>query len=384
MKKTWLLCILIISILLLSALKAHEKASLSLYFKNDPVIKLKNFSEARQKVKPEDLELLKLWESILTGRSSPLSKLLKERYQNLGLNHLFTPSGFHISAVLMPIFKFIRNQHQQLGLIILLGIGLAFLPGMGALKRMILIKGHQKILGQHLGFIVALILDVFFGSFQKGAISFTYSFLFIGIIYSGLEGIGLIIWFFIAQMILAFFQGSDLSPLLLLFSPFLNFSFGILMPVLFLLALPLWDWQLHTGIFLLKNLQRLVNVCADTTALVPAIEIHLGVLCLIFFILFKKWNLVLVGLLFLSFDLNLDRQRSPTMPTKEFRPQGEIIKTVYNEKEVRINFSDGNCNMRLVRGMWWENCSPRRRSNGKSIMKLSYPSRGSRKSSLRG
>lgn len=384
MNKTWLITIFTLSFLLLSILKTHEKASLSPFFKADPVLKLKNFSEARGKVVSEELELLKLWESMLTGRAAPLSRLLKERYQSLGLNHLFTPSGFHISAVLIPIFKIVRNQHQQLGLIIFLGIALTFLPGMGALKRMLLIKGHQKVLGQHLGFIFALFIDVLFGSFQHGALSFTYSFLFIGIIYSGLSGAGLIIWFFIAQLTLALFQGNDVSLLLLLFSPLLNLAFSVVMPLLFLLALPLWDWQLHTGIFLLKGLQGVVNLSASITSFFPVIEIHIGILLLIFFILLKKWKLLVCCLLILSFDVNLDRQKTPTLPSKVFLPQGRILKTTYAEKDVRLNFEDGNCKMRLVRGLWWENCSPRRRSNGRKIMKLSYPSRGSRKSSLRG
>lgn len=384
MNKTWLVSIFLLSFLLLTLLKAHEKASLSPFFKADPVVKLRNFSEAKGKVSGEELELLKLWESMLTGRAAPLSRLLKERYQNLGLNHLFTPSGFHISAVLIPVFKIVRNQHHQLGLIILLGIALAFLPGMGALKRMLLIKGHQKVMGQHLGFMLALLIDILFGSFQNGALSFTYSFLFIGIIYSGLTGFGLIIWFFIAQLTLALFQGNDVSLLLLFFSPLLNLGFSIVMPLLFLLALPLWDWQLHSGIFLLKGLQCMVNVSADITSLFPAIEIHIGFLTMIFFILMKKKRWILSCLLFLSFDLNLDRQRTPSLSSKEFLPQGRILKTTYTEKEVRLNFEDGNCRMKLVRGLWWENCSPRRRSNNRKIMKLSYPSRDSRKSSLRG
>src|SRR5690606_13223199 len=117
----------------------------------------------------KDQDLLKLWESILTGRSAPLAKWMKERYQTLGLNHLFTPSGFHISAVLFPFMKLIKGHYYQLLMLLLLAGGVLFLPGMSALKRMLLIKINQKILGQHLGFAGALFLDVLFGSFQEGA-----------------------------------------------------------------------------------------------------------------------------------------------------------------------------------------------------------------------
>lgn len=291
----------------------------------------------------------------------------------LGLNHLFTPSGFHISAVLFPFMKLLKNNLHQLGLLIVLGFGIMFLPGLGALKRMILIKSHQKILGLHLGFVVALLIDMFFGSFQNGALSFTYSFLFIGIIYSGLEGLGLIIWFFIAQIILAYFQGTDISPLLILFSPIVNLAFGVAMPVLFLLSFPLWGWQLHSGIFILKLLQYPIDLFMYVSQFFPRFEIHSGALLLIALILFKRWKLSLALLCVFSFSLNLDRQKSPQLP-KEFVSQGATIKTVYSETEVKIYKSDGICRMKLVRGFWWENCSPRRKSSRKKLKKLSYPS----------
>lgn len=384
MNKSWLLSILIISLFLLSTLKVHQKASLTPFFRGERVIKLESFTEAKSKVSKTELDHLKLWESVLTGRSAQLSKWMRERYKKLGLNHLFTPSGFHISALLFPFMKIIKRNHHQLWLLMLLGLGVSFLPGMTALKRMVLIKIHQKILGKHLGFIGALLLDMMFGSFQEGALSFTYSFLFIGIIYSGLKGFSLIIWFFVAQMLLSLFQGNDISLLLLVFSPLLNFAFAAILPLLFLLTFPLWDWQLHIGLFLIGCLQSLVDFCATLTQLLPTLEVNTGVVLMLGFALYKMRRTFLVLSLLLSFSLNLDRQRTPTLPGQEFIPKGRIISAIYIEKEVRIKFEDGSCRMRLVRGFWWKNCSLRRGSRIRSIMKLSYPSRGSRKSSLRG
>ena len=320
--------------------------------------------------------MLKLWESIITGRATPLSRLLKEKYQVLGLSHVFTPSGFHLSAVLFPFMKFLKHQKQKLIFLVLIGIGLFFLPGFAALKRMLLIKTHQNLLGMHSGFIIALTLDMFFGSFQNATLSFSYSFLFLGIIYSGLQGIGLIVWFYIAQIILAFFQGTDVSPLLLLFSPILNFSFGLIMPIIFLLSFPLWNWQLEIGLFLLKSVQALVDIFAHYCLKLPAIEVHIITLVLVLLFLLRRWKPLPVLLFFFCTSLNLDRSRTPGMPSNEFVPQGRIVKTMYEEKQVQIIFEDGRCNLRLVRGFWWENCSPKRRSNHykKTIKKLSYPS----------
>ncbi len=369
MNKPWLFTILLISLVLLAILKTYELRSLSPYFRSEKVIKLKSFEAAKSRVSKYDLDLLKLWESILTGRSAPLSRFMKERYQRLALNHLFTPSGFHLSAVLFPFLKFLKNSKQQFILLILIGIGLIFVPGLGALKRMLLIKANQNLLGLHIGFIFAMILDMFFGTFQNSALSFSYSFLFLGIIYSGLNGVSLIIWFFIGQITLAYFQGVDISPLLLLFSPIVNFGFALILPVLFLLSYPLWDWQLTIGIFLLRQIQWLVDFLASVVFQLPMIEINIMILVIVGMILFRKWRYVLILILLFCNSLNLDRERYPGTATNEFVPRGKILRIVND----RVYFSDGSCKVKLVRGLWSENCSPRRGSNrNKKIKKLSY------------
>lgn len=370
MNRTWLLMILIISFILLALLKAREVSSLQTYFRSAPVIKLQRFQTIKKQLPTHDQELLELWESMLTGRSAPLSKWMKERYQILGLNHLFTPSGFHLSAVLLPFMKFIKSTFAQLLLLISIGIGLIFVPGMVALKRMVLIKSQQKILGLHIGFIMAIICDVVFGSFNSSPLSFSYSFLFLGIIYSGVRGVGLVFWFFTGQMILAFFQGNMISPLLLIFSPIINFCFALTMPLLFVFAFPLWSWQLHSGLFILKLLQSLVDLSAQIIQLTPSWEIHSGVMILLICFLFRYWKVCLWLLCLQCSSLNLDLQRTPRFSRYEFKPQGNIIRIVSKEEKDLIYFSDGKCARKLVRGFWWENCSPKRRSNRNKRTKL--------------
>jgi competence protein ComEC len=196
MNRTWPLIIFTVSFSLMLIQKSHEARLLSRFYKQDRVIKLKNFEDARSLVPKSDLEYLKLWESVLTGRSAPVSQILKEKYKELGLNHVFTPSGFHLSAVLSPLMKLMKRPRSELIILCLIGMTLCLLPGFGALKRMVLIKGHQRIFGRHEGFIIALIMDILWGSFQESTLSFTYSFLFLGIIYSGFDGLFLILYFF--------------------------------------------------------------------------------------------------------------------------------------------------------------------------------------------
>lgn len=363
MNRTWLLSILALSFLLLAILKAHHLRSVGPFYKADRVLKLKSFEKARAFTDKNEIELLELWESILTGRSAPLSKLMKEHYKTLGLNHIFTPSGFHLSAVLFPFMKLLKTNHAQLAALVIVGVLISFLPGLGALKRMVLIKGGQKLTSLKFGFITALLLDILFGTFQDSALSFTYSFLFLGIIYGGAEGLLLVIWFFFGQMLIAYFQGNDISPLLLLFSPLLNLAFASVMPILFLLSFPLWEWQVHSGLFLLKQVQCLVEICARISLHSPTIEIHLMTLLIAFLILKRSWKFTIAGIVFFSSSLNPDYSRAPGISRMEFVPHGKIVKRIYREKDVSVYFEDGRCKMKLVRGFWYENCSPRRRSN---------------------
>ncbi len=360
-----------ISFFLLAVLKHKEVSSLRTYFKSSRLIKLQKFNEAKVGKSLKDQELLELWESMLTGRSAPLSRWMKNRYQVLGLNHIFTPSGFHLSAVLWPLMKVFQTSRTQFIILALVSCGILFLPGFMALKRMLLIKVQQKIFGLKTGFALALVIDVLFGNFQESPLSFSYSFLFLGIIYSGVKGIGLVFWFFIAQMILALFQGNLVSPLLILVSPILNFIFAIMMPALFILAIPLASWQVLWGLKILTFLQYCVDLSAQVVNYIPFWEIHFGMLILTSLFLFKHFKIFLLLMLFLSNSLNLDLNKAPGLTSYEFKPQGSIIKFVSKTESDLIYYSDGKCERKLIRGFWWEKCSPKKRSTyRKKIKKL--------------
>ncbi|HXH75568.1 MAG TPA: hypothetical protein VNJ08_11415 [Bacteriovoracaceae bacterium] len=347
--------ILSISLLLLGLLKSHDQTSLHPFRQGQRSIKIQKFTEVKNNLTIRDQELLELWESVLTGRSAPLARWMKDTYATLGLQHLFTPSGFHLTAVLSPFLKFTSSAKVYLVILAIVGGLLFFVPGMGALKRMVLIKGAQKLTNARLGFVIALILDVLWGTFQDAPLSFSYSFLFLGIIYSGARGAGLIFWFFICQLILAHFQGNLISPLLLLWSPLLNLAFSLIMPLLFILAIPLWNWQLHSGLFLLSTVQKLIMVAAESLKYVPAWEIHTGILIMVFLFLFRKWKCLILALFILSNSLDIDMTRIPSAATYEFKPQGALVKT----KADVFYFTDGKCKLSLVQGFWWERCSPR-------------------------
>jgi hypothetical protein len=359
MKLTWSIVVIVISFALMWIIKREELKQFNPYFQGQRTFKLSRFEAAKKIIKPDEVELLELWESMLTGRSAPVSRWIKEQYKSLGLNHLFTPSGFHLSAVMLPFMRLIKNKTYHLWLLVLIAGGVFCMTGQGALKRMALIKLNQQLLGQKTGFILALLLDILFGSFMDSPLSFVYSFLFLGIIYSGSGW--LFLWFFFAQSLIAYFSGELISPLIMLFSPLLNLAFAVSMPFLFLLAFPLWHWQLNAGLLILSGLQKLVSLSASLSLYVPSWEINFGVLVCFALFYFRHLKSLALALLILTNSLNLDQQKNPSFGPYDYVPQGHIVKVVSNDIGEVVYWSDGKCKRELVRGVWWEKCSPRRR-----------------------
>ena len=371
MTKTWPLTFLIVGFFLQAVLKTQDVRSLTPFYKADAVVKLHYFSEAQKGLSNEDKDLLKLWESLLTGRSGPVSKWMKERYKLLGLNHIFTPSGFHISAVLWPVKHFLKTQKLQLGLYLLLGLGFFFLPGMSALKRMLFIKSSQTIFGFKQGFILAVIFDLTWGTFQDSPLGMTFSLMFLGLIYSGRTGLVLAFWIFLAQMMIGYFQGSFISPFLIILNPFLSLLFGIIMPLLLLLSYPLAQWQLLLGLEILRGIQYLIDCSAGLVQLFPQWEIHIGMVAVVILFSLREWKLLGVCLLMFTGSLNLDLTKAPDLGTKEFYPQGEFMMSFVSKKGLKAYYKDGRCEAILSQGQWYERCSPFKGSTRKT-MKLSF------------
>lgn len=380
MNKTWVISIFLLSTFLLLTLKSLEKRTLIPYFKAERTLKLQHFESARARVDPKDLHLLELWESMLTGRVAPLDRWLRNEFKTLSLAHVFTPSGFHLSAVLWPVLLVLKKKSYRLAVLGMIGFLLSFLPGLSALKRMTLMKFNQQILGSRTGFVCAFAIDLLIGSFSGSPLGFTYSFLFLGVIYSGARGLTLFIWFFLAQMLISFVQGSMISPLLLLISPLINTVLAFILPPLFVFAWPLTDWQLSAGIFLIRIAQVLVSHCYQLVMNFPLLEMNIALLFLFIFLIQRKGRLTLLLAMLVTADLNSDKGKIPMAATYEWQASGRIIRMT----DSKIYKMDGICERRLVRGIWYETCSPRRRSRKKGLKKLSYLSEEQRMSSLHG
>jgi hypothetical protein len=360
MRQYWLMVFFFLIYCFLGLIKTHSSLQLHPLIKTYPPLKLGQFSHIKN-LNQQDKDLLELWESFLTGRVRPVSNLMQEQYATLGLKHLFTPSGFHLSAVFRPLQLLIKSPRVLLGLLTILWLGLTFLSGQFALKRMVMVKWFQAHFSTKVGFLLAIGIDFLFGGFQNGSLSFCYSVLFLSIVYSGLKGPALFIWFFFGQILIAYFQEQQLSILILILSPLLSLALGLVLPLLFLLALPLWEWQMNIGLLILKIYQTLICFAAQLAGSLPLIEVHFGIIVLITLLLFRKKSGYLVLLVLCNSLGSIDGPIRP-LGTNEFRPKGSALKINHKGQRDYIVYEDGHCRRELRQGVWLEKCSPRRRS----------------------
>jgi hypothetical protein len=109
-----------------------------------------------------------------------------------------------------------------------------------------------------------------------------------------------------AQMMIAYFQGTFISVLLIILNPLLSLIFGLIMPVLLILSWPLCDWQLSSGLLLLRSIQNLIDISAQIVGLFPQFEIHSGILIILILLSRKKWKSLGLAILFMTGSLNLE------------------------------------------------------------------------------
>lgn len=176
---------------------------------------------------------------------------IKSSYKSLGLLHLFTPSGFHLQALLMCFgFLGLKKFRKKFLYSCLL---LFFIPGFEALKRVVVLKiaesSHHKLknLIPNGFYLFNLIFLLFFiaGDYSKSPLSFSLSYLFLGTIYAlkenpKLSTIHYFFSFFFAQILVQIFLPQEITIEHFLVGFFLGLAFNLLFPVMIICYLLLY------------------------------------------------------------------------------------------------------------------------------------------------
>ncbi len=302
-----------------------------------------------------------LWVSMVTGDTRSLPKEVKERFYLLGLGHLFTPSGVHLSS-LRPVTRFLPVVFFAV-----VSAGALFLVGFQALARVALLKSLPRSWPKLACFLFALLSEGALKSWDSAPVSWWCSWMFMAICLFAPRG-NRGPWFLLGQVILSWVFGVRFSP----FAPLANFLFlplfSLAFPVVVGLSL-LPSFRVHELVAeALTNLDQLVALFARTTAFIEPLAPHFGHVSLI-----AAW-LVVRGaaratvlaslLLVLSAPAGPRVDALPAAPTwHALAERGAVIK---GKTGMKTKWSDGvSCERKLRKGAWEEICRPPRRRTAK-------------------
>lgn len=306
-----------------------------------------------------------LWRGLVVGDTRGLSRSEIRTYYQLGLGHLFTPSGIHL-ATLNPLWSRIRWVTPLFCLIALLALAA---PGFGALSRVSFVKALPKPCFSFATFILVLCLEGIFNSWSSNALSWTCSWLFLGVSWFAPKR-QRILWFVLAQLLLCWVLSKPFSMI----SPIVNLLVGLPLAVLFPITLalsPVPSFGVHD--FVVELLQRLhlAIVWVDGVhSWVPALTPHFGhILLLLVWILTKGRSKILSASLIL---LLLGQ------PVNGFPPEGpsthkwEVVLPREAQVSNGVTISNGwKCRPKWRENRWEIMCRPSKRGGTRGTRKLS-------------
>ena len=259
-----------------------------------------------------------------SGERRWLDKKIKQAHTRLHLSHLFTPSGLHFSAILLILslpLLYLRKKNKMITDIIefLILVTPFIFDGFNSIKRIALIRlfflisKKTKIdLSPFTIFLLVFFVDFIRGSWQESPLSFIYSFLFLGSIFSSVSKgpKGVIFSLFFGQLFMSALFQNIFYPLGFFIGVLFTWIFSVFFPYLFMLYLfpnPVFSFVI--GNFFLK-FQNLISFLGELNLphFTPPFAIIL--LMLTFFFIKKKvlriTLLTVIGALYSTMPLNVD------------------------------------------------------------------------------
>ncbi len=196
-----------------------------------------------KKIPDNQKKYFNLMAAFTVGDEKKSISRLKSSYKSLGLVHLFTPSGFHLQAILICLSYLGLKKHRRKFLLSLLLI--FFIPGFSALKRIVILKIcesyyiHLKKWIPKKFYLFLLVFLLFFlcGDYYRNPLSYSLSFLFLGTIYALNENpklyyVHYFLAFFMAQLLVQLFLPQEVTLAHFSIGFILGLIFNILFPVI--------------------------------------------------------------------------------------------------------------------------------------------------------
>lgn len=295
----------------------------------------------------KEKELAYLANALCLGNKKKVSSIHKLDLKRLNLLHLLTPSGLHLSSLLLlitPVLHFIKRKRK--GLIILFDLclisALYLLTSLHSAKRVALLRSflsnfrHRKI-PLYLLFLFTLLLDYLFGSYRASPLSFIYSGIFLGCFLAaeGRAKIVLILLLLLVQMTLSYFTAGPFYLMGALIGLLVTSFFTLIFPMIFIMYwLPFTYSLLEAVLRVSSNVLHFLSINAWHAGSLPVtLPIIIALTLLLLRKMSDRYYLIIVGALLVIITLtpnsiyNLPKQRV-------LAPSGGLI-TIEGLKEVK-------------------------------------------------
>lgn len=248
-----------------------------------------------------------LAKAIFLGQKSGIPREALSAYADLNLQHLFTPSGIHLSSLLFPLLL-LKKKRWERYLLPPLYLALFISGQYYSMQRICLFRMGSTFLklSTWQAFLFAFGVDFLLGSYRLSPMSYSYSFLFLGTLLASREfpKIYLPFLLFGAQLIAANVLAEEIYITNILSSFFLTSLFSLLYPLLVFLFLLPTTLPLLGFKFLLSGFHSLVMMAHEYSSLLFYFPTTLFLLSLLP-IKSKRKKLLFMGfLLFQSPHLN--------------------------------------------------------------------------------
>lgn len=289
-----------------------------------------------------------LLNAFITGNKKSISPTVKKKFDRLALSHLFTPSGIHLASLYFLLLPFLKRSKNKLVILIpLLGLSYFFTP-FHSIKRILLMKVTSVWLDQRdtfKVFVISFLWDFFLGTYSISPLSFSYSFLFLGIIISfqNRPKLYLPLALFGGQIITQFFTDIPLTTTGFIWNFALTSLFSFLYPFFFIIFLfpkiPFSEELIHL-------FYQFVSVSSDTAVSIGSFMATFNLIILTLYLSIGGRKSLIVGLLliFCSEPLLNANSQSKYQKTHSRVPYKIIEK---NKKGYKTWHSDRTCNHRL-------------------------------------
>ncbi len=288
-----------------------------------------------------------LYQATITGNKKFISNHTKAALKKLGLLHLFTPSGLHLSSLF-----FLRFLPTGV-LVIILGLIFLYISDFNtyhSMERVILFKvihylGNFKLEKCFLlTFVVSLLFD-----HLSNPLSYLFSFIFWGTILIYRDNpVKCSFYLSMHNVLISSLLSQPINLLIFILNPLITLTVSSLFPFLFLNSLLPEEYEVSMSWFF----NMIENIVASSNSILTVnISFSIAVL---FFILFKTRNKYLLAIAILI-PTSLDGRFQPS----EFRNQvinfsrkEEILKT----SKTKIDFIDRTCSLNYkcrLKEIWW-------------------------------